>query len=327
MKVLATLLLFISITAVYAAAGDGSKVKTVKELRYKASIKFGELIKDELEECVIFTYDEQERLLEESRYNPDGSLDRKTVCKYAGDPVEQMSCSCDSVVGFITVYAYDEKGREIEHKHYTYEGDRANLYQRIIYVYDDEGNLVESTHEDAEIAKTTLKYDRSGNILEKTYVNSYDGSFNERNVYRYSEQGKLVETESYDYTGNLLQREIYSYNAKGEMIESNAYKSDDSLLYCKHYTCNENGKVIDIKFHQLKKIIYSTRQTFQYDEQGNLIEDTYSHSNGSLKIYKYKYDSKGNKIEEIEYIKSVGDADITNIRSRITERKIEYFEE
>ena len=92
----------------------------------------------------------------------------------------------------------------------------------------------------------------------------------------------------------------YKYDEKGNKIEGheypNLYDHDD-------FKCDEKGNKIEgTKFDVNRdRGSYEYKYTYKYDEKGNMIEENYYKSSELNYKSKYKYDEKGNKIEENWY--------------------------
>jgi antitoxin component YwqK of YwqJK toxin-antitoxin module len=228
---------------------------------------------------------------------------------------------CDESGCFVYQRKYDTKGNKIEENRYYSNG---SLDDKYTYKYDDKGNLTEENRYKSNGSldwKKTYKYDGKGNRTELNIYDS-DGSLDREYTYKYDDKGNLIEENYYNSNGSLSWKYTYKYDGKGNNIEYNVYE-DGSL---------------------------DSKKTYKYDDKGNCIEMTEYNSDGSLKkkdtykvavqddevkknIHKlldgifssnktYKYDDKGNWIEEISYDEIYYDTD-TPI---ITERTIEYYE-
>ncbi|MFJ1435169.1 hypothetical protein ACILFN_07460, partial [Capnocytophaga canimorsus] len=160
------------------------KVKSVRETPYYVVEKFGEIQKGRIKSFITsYIYNEQGNLIEDNRYNSDGSLSRKTACKY------------------------DTNGNRIEENWYNSDG---SLSWKTAFKYDTNGNLIEanSYNSDGSLSgKTACKYDTNGNLIEANGYNS-DGSLYATDIYTYE----------YDKYGNWVKRIMYN-NDKPESID------------------------------------------------------------------------------------------------------------
>lgn len=194
-----------------------------------------------------------------------------------------------------TLKKFNEKGNEIEIKHYSGDGRTLDYVDK-------------------------LNYDKKGNrILLEFYR---DGKLEVVDKYQYDAKRNRIEEQRYYSDGILSHVEKYKYDEKGNQIETQRYNSDgtpeDSM---KKYKYDENGSIIEEQTCYLSDgKCFTTLYKYKYDSKGNKIEEqtNYSQTGGNSTIVsQYKYDSKGNWIIKIES----QDQDLLYI-----ERKIEYYE-
>ena len=108
----------------------------------------------------------------------------------------------------------------------------------------------------------------------------------------------------------MIRSHKYEYDIKGNVIAENIKDSKGKLLNKYEYKCckyNSNGKAIE-KSGVFQSYIdgyqkYDLKYEYKYDSKGNLIEENlylYDTRGNVVEENKttYKYDSKGNKIEE-----------------------------
>lgn len=127
---------------------------------------------------------ENNRLVEEQSYNPNGTLAEKRV------------------------YKYDNQGNMTELEFYNPNNE---LTQRYIYSYDDRGNRIEWRFYDADeflVALTTYYYDDHNNVIEISSFN-YDEHLNWKHSYDYE----------YDDDDNWVRQTIYRNNTPYQVIE------------------------------------------------------------------------------------------------------------
>ena len=154
------------------------KVKSIREIPYKAVEKFGEVAKgdalDIIGENLQITFNEKGNKLEENWFNPDGRL----FSKYT--------------------YKYDDKGNKLEENSFNSDG---SLNSKYTYKYDDKGNKIELNYFNSDgslFLKSTSKYDDKGNEIERNSFIS-DVNLDDKYTYKYT----------YDQQGNWIQRIAY----------------------------------------------------------------------------------------------------------------------
>lgn len=140
------------------------------------------------------------------------------------------------------------------------------------------------------------KFDKNGNPKSFQRFDT-DGSFT---IISYNDKGKKSEEVSYTSNKRVEVRNTYTYNSHGDLVQEvfntsgkvkatirqMAYLYDDSGRVTSSTLLNPNGSV-------------NSKVEFNYDANGNVIEENGSHSIGSRRTF--RYDSKNNKLEEIRF--------------------------
>ncbi|MDR1348669.1 MAG: hypothetical protein LBJ63_09670 [Prevotellaceae bacterium] len=120
------------------------------------------------------------------------------------------------------------------------------------------------------------------------------GEINYHSLTKYDDNGNKIEYNHYNSDGSFSHKFTWKYDSKGKKIER--YSSEDDIL--------------------------SLKETFTYDDKGNVAVHNLYNSDGIIRTdtYKYRYDNNDNWIERIKYESKA------NTASTITERIIEYYE-
>lgn len=184
-------------------------------------------------------------------------------------------------------------------KEYKYDQDTQNLILETSY-YTEYGKPT--------IQKTSYKYDKKGNLIEKINDDKEDGY---KTIYSYDDNGNLLSE------GSLY---VYKYDADGRKISvENNFYTDESKNTITKYTYDSNGrKVAETTYDKSGK--QTSKFTNTYDTNGNRIgatmvfpDDTttwtfiynnknqrvaMSNSNGDKASY--KYDKNDCLVEEIQ---------------------------
>ncbi len=126
------------------------------------------------------------------------------------------------------------------------------------------------TYNESGFETEFLLYLANGN-LEGKWVNTYDSS------------NRILESTGHESSGGLYGRTVYKYDNKGRLIKWELYGRTNNLYAEVDCLCDANGRVI---------------QEIGYEK------DNYESEYNAKRFYKYtyKYDSKGNKIEENDYV-------------------------
>jgi hypothetical protein len=158
-----------------------------------------------------------------------------------------------------------------------------------------------------------------GNQIEQLMFKS-NGSLDRKWVYLYDKKKYLIEESVYSAAGVLGFKRIYKNDGLGNRIEANGYKPDGSPQPGMKYTnqFDDKNNIREEKIYKANEALELTFK-FKYDDKGNIIEENQLQPNGDVgcKTYKYEFDIEGNWIKKIEFR---DDKPIS-----VTERKIEYF--
>ncbi|MDR1199525.1 MAG: hypothetical protein LBK94_11055 [Prevotellaceae bacterium] len=275
------------------------KVKSIEYHWYDAIDKFGEITKGEkifsIDGHLFKKFDNNGNVIEDAMYGSTG--------------------------GFFSRYKYDDKGNRIEEMCY-YEDNYSdrNLRHKTIYKYDDKGNQIEIScyKPDGNLSyKEIYKYDGKRNLIEESLYNP-DGSFDYKWIYKHDDKGNKIEKNRYKSEDKIFK---YKYDDKGNEIESIEYWSNGEL-YKTTSEYDDHGNVVECSVFQSDGRL-NHKIIRKYNDRGNEIEENRYKFDGSLEhksITEYKYDKKGNWIEEITYTSEA------KIPIFIEERIINYYE-
>lgn len=155
------------------------------------------------------------------------------------------------------------------------EGKPLNNKKLSTQIYDRNGFLTETiiyNNEGKVEYKYTYDYNNNGMRIKTTRYS--DGKTTNYYKYDYNEFGNKMKAYRYDTSGNLEEYYIYEYDGDGNLVEEEWFSTSGEEIYS-----IENDYDNGVKTH-----------SYTYDENGDL-------------IYKYffRYDEKGNIVEEIKY--------------------------
>lgn len=159
----------------------------------------------------------------------------------------------------------------------------------INYTYDEQGKLIlcEHNYVQWESYDISYEYDSEGKLEKRT---KQSGDVNgEYTIYKYSDEGLMVDSKTYELNGVLLSKD--EYNDKGYLTVSRFYYSDGRVEKYIEYEYDSNGnKTKETYFTPDSTEMFSIE--YQYDQSGFLIGDNYLTTNT------YENDSYGNVIKE-----------------------------
>ena len=145
----------------------------------------------------------------------------------------------------------------------------------------------------------TQNYNPKGFLIETITYNS-DGTIQYKYNYTYDNNGTRIKTTRYDSSGKMTNYYKYDYNEFGNKVKAYSYVLDGNLEEYYTYEYDGDGNLIEEKwFSPLGDEVYNIEtdydngiktHTYTYDENGDLIYE-----------YVFRYDEKGNIIEETKY--------------------------
>lgn len=244
----------------------------------------------------------------EQTFSPDGKVVLQTSYNPDGSDRHQLQIS------------YDGEGRMTETRHYTTDG---KLADSCVNTYNSGGKI------DSSICKTpagevlldyTYKYDGEGREIELLFRKTGSQPFKRLNTY--DDQGKLLETASYE-GDKPLPKETYSYDS-GRKTRRKIFSLRPGETLEEITIYNSEGKPAEY----LRNLTGSPtqREVVTYNPGGTYAEDATYLSDGKLlsrTTYEYKYDREGNFIESEQKV-TPGEGEPTS--KLVTKRTITYEE-
>jgi len=143
-------------------------------------------------------------------------------------------------------------------------------------IYDTDGNVK---------YKFTYDYDNNGRRIKTTRFT--DAKMTNYYTYDYNEFGNKTKAYRYDPAGNLEEYYIYKYDDEGNLIEEEWFSSSGGKVYSLKNDYDDGMKTHAYTYDENSDLIYE--YVFRYDEKGNIIEEI-------------KYDNNGLQAGVIQYI-------------------------
>lgn len=265
---------------------------------------------------VMYGYDTDDNIVsletengtESYEWNEDSSLSSKT-----------------DINGNLISYEYDISGNVISVEAgnnklgYTY--DKLNRMTSVIdsnsreteYFYDTMGNLVKIIRPNG--IKTEYKYN---NMYELIQVINSDSESNVISSYEYTLGNSGERIEAAENTGRKVE---YEYDSEYELKKEKITKADGTVSTIQYtydavgnrLSKNADGEVTEYIYDSNNELISEGNKTYTYDRNGNRIAvhdgnvtTAYSYniwnqmesvSVGEIKVYDYKYDAGGNRVQ------------------------------
>lgn len=131
-------------------------------------------------------------------------------------------------------------------------------------------------------------------INEVTY--NADGTVKKSWVCDYNEDGTLSSRQLYDGEEKLSVSTDYVYNEQGQVdYKRESWANGATIDYV--YTYDEQGRAVEIAQYRVvadeREIM--DRRSYEHDEQGNVVKETYSNElGGTREVYEMTYNKDGN---------------------------------
>lgn len=180
---------------------------------------FFEYEPDKLSRETFYKYNTQNQIIEVSipkdetkiffEYN-NGNLSKKRECLFIDN-----KCELEHIVNYTT------KGNTIEKNQ---DSPENSLIRKDIYVYNTNKQLIKYNHTltikqgDSSYnryEKVTYDYDQKGNLIKE--ITSESGNWDVTEIYKYDENGNVIEKKSFNPEGEILTdiKYIYKFDSQG----------------------------------------------------------------------------------------------------------------
>ena len=178
-----------------------------------------------------FVYDDQDKLISAASYDVSGNQTGFVEMAYneMGKPLTGYSYRSDTgEIRLSSEKTYDENGILTQVRNY-----RADTYFTLVYHYDSLGRMdvLEEYNADDQLEQILIyEYSSDDSELESGMKGCQpNGELIYYATYEYSEDGKRVQTNSYDADGNLNRITKNIYDSNGERIRIDTYDSSGNL--------------------------------------------------------------------------------------------------
>ncbi|MBN2358492.1 MAG: hypothetical protein JXR83_03505 [Deltaproteobacteria bacterium] len=216
----------------------------------------------------------------------------KIVEPIAGEPPDEYYLLASDRVGVVQIreikknpevalvgqILYDNNRRAIKS---SWLDKRGKVISTFVYTYDERGLMArreEQSKAGRTLSTTECTCDENGHIVEERYTRGDD--FLGRNVYTYGPNGKAATETHFNAKDEAAGTYHLSYDSAGRLSGRAWHNSKGQLMTEFKYTLDPNGNRIRAELHSGGKL--ETIQEFKYDNRGNLLEERWLEPDGKL---------------------------------------------
>jgi len=172
--------------------------------------------------------------------------------------------------------------------------NRIKSIDKVRFDYDRSGKLVPKGK------VSTINYDVNG-FLTGTIIYSKNSDIEDSYTYKYDDKGVRTETYRSEVSGGLKNKYTYEYDKTGNKIKSVRFDLHDKIEKYYLYKYDSNNNLLeDDWFDKSGKPEYRIVNKYSPDSRKE-VSFTYGGNENLISSYKYKYDYKGNIVEEAQF--------------------------
>lgn len=268
---------------------------------------------------IVYKYDHLDNLLGSCSYYTDGRLSDSSIHEVdkMGNRTYWKIYKGGNTPVWEYVREYDNVGNLLETNDY----HNGRLETRHLYRYNDAGKITKEGEYD-EYGRLkweqNTKYDANGNKTEMIEYNTQTGK-EARHYYKYDEQNRPIEDDEYaSETTKKYKKILTSYDAEGNITGTKQYNENGVLIYEGRFD-KYNNHLADVAYNEDGSLHDKITAEYKYDAKGNEIEETlhYTDGSGNISVSRYEYDQQNNWVRKTVF--EDGEA------SRMIERDIKYY--
>ncbi len=228
---------------------------------------------EEEEEKTISVYDSNNHLMsEETFYVLDDTSEKRTIKRNEqGDAVEEIKTFTDGSESR-QEFVYETGANKMNVTHYD-EDNKVEFLESFIFSDEKRTDLSEYTKTDPNakiIENSKFIHDPANNSLIQEYF-SAEGNIRSKRIMKFNEHGVELESAEYNEKGEVTSKTYSEYDENGN-ISRKIIKDFHSRTVNYQYD-EKNRVVVEDLFDENNTLI--RRQTYEYDESDNVLEDTY----------------------------------------------------
>lgn len=222
-------------------------------------------------------YDEQNNLLSQQQFSPDGIRLQKAERSYnaEGKLIEEKQYSTEELPDHTTVYHYDNAGKV---------------------------NLEESTYRDGTIGKKIIERDEANRTITHRMLDD-KGNEEAKEFRRLDSEDRLLEEALFAENNTLTQRTIRKYDDFGKILERSVEYGDgfiQKLFYT--YEMNDKGQLYSLVIKNDKEELL-LEDYFEYDERGNQnVHESEDYEKKSYTVIESEYNLDNKLTKQVTFV-------------------------
>ncbi|WP_297868488.1 hypothetical protein [uncultured Flavobacterium sp.] len=213
-----------------------NKIKKEIEETYKTSLKFGKPVNGKVESKITKFYNDSGNVIklitetfDEWAFNPEPII--TNLYNTDNKVVETSYLNLDGSLIQKSIFEYDSKGNNIEYNIYNYEGDLIIKWE---FKYDYNNRIIEELRHDSDgIYKGIYSYESKEKKVIKKYQN--DLFFNQVE-YNFDKNGNEIEIKTYNSNYELISKTTKKYDSNNNLIEEINLNGNELFKYTYNYS-------------------------------------------------------------------------------------------
>ncbi len=210
------------------------------------------------------------------------------------------------------------------------------IFWKEISKFNKRGNIEEELNfnkGDVLSSKRVYSYDSTNKLIEYKYISAGFEELNTRTFYHYDVMGVLESHIEMDNSNKITLESHYTYDKQGRLLKqefSSGFTRSHKFCYhpnnivkSKIYV-NEDGTKDTENFNEKGLKLGDKKNKYKYDSKGNPVEEIHDETYGYSKfVFEYKYNSQGDWFERKTYY-----SDLKNVPVKLQhtdKRVITYY--
>ncbi len=229
-----------------------------------------------------YEYDEHGNITKQFFYSEDGTKgEPHRVYEYVYDQYGNMISKVEKSGNHINEYTweitYDEAGRKLASN---------SKNEREEWSYYADGTLKQHISKNS-FGVTTTDYDENGHEIKIVESKEYTNELISHKEFAYDDNGNMTSEKTFNVNEEYWHEAKYTYDDASNLIKKQWIK-EDTILSTDEYVYNEYGR-LDTIISYNKEDWYNYEIVYTYDENDNLIRESWKDEDGIFTDIEYTY--------------------------------------